>query len=265
MENEQTIRLTVFLGLFALFGVLEYIFPRRARVQSQLKRWTTHWILLVIYSAMLNGMAIITPVVIAVGAAYSAAANGWGLFNMVDLPIWVEIALAVIILDWAIWFQHLITHKINFLWRFHRVHHSDRDLDVSSGFRFHPVEIILSMLYKVALVYLFGAAAVAVVIFEVILNGAAMFNHANINLPVKLDRFLRRFIVTPDMHRIHHSDKRSEHDSNYGFSVSIWDHLFRTFIAEPDKGQTGMTLGLRWQDDKPSNLVWILKLPIDKL
>ena len=265
MENEQTIRLTVFLGLFALFGVLEYIFPRRARVQSQLKRWTTHWILLVIYSAMLNGMAIITPVVIAVGAAYSAAANGWGLFNMVDLPIWVEIALAVIILDWAIWFQHLITHKINFLWRFHRVHHSDRDLDVSSGFRFHPVEIILSMLYKVALVYLFGAAAVAVVIFEVILNGAAMFNHANINLPVKLDRFLRRFIVTPDMHRIHHSDKRSEHDSNYGFSVSIWDHLFRTFIAEPDKGQTGMTLGLRWQDDKPSTLVWILKLPIDKL
>ncbi len=265
MENEQTIRLVVFLGLFGLFGLLEYVFPRRNRVQSQVKRWTTNWLLLVIYSFMLNGMAILTPIVIAVGAAHYATSIGWGLFNIVDLPIWAELLLAVIILDWAIWFQHLVTHKVNFLWRFHRVHHSDRDLDVSSGFRFHPIEILLSMLYKVALVFLLGPAAVAVVIFEVILNGAAMFNHANIKLPIKVDRVLRRFIVTPDMHRIHHSDIRVEHDSNYGFSVSIWDHLFRTFTAEPNKGQLGMTVGLRWQDDKPSNLVWTLKLPIDKL
>lgn len=265
MENETTIRLAVFLGLFSLFGILEFIFPRRERVQSQIKRWTTHWILLVVYSGMLQLMALITPVVIAAGAALHVTANGWGLFNMIDLPIWLEFFLIVVILDWAIWFQHLITHKVNFLWRFHRVHHSDRDLDVSSGFRFHPIEIGLSMLYKVALVYLLGAPIAAVVVFEVILNGAAMFNHANIRLPIKVDHFLRRFIVTPDMHRIHHSDIRAEHDSNYGFSVSIWDHLFRTFTAEPDKGHTGMTVGLRWQDDKPSNLVWILKLPTDKL
>jgi len=265
MEHEATIRLSVFLGLFALFGLLEFLFPRRTRVQSQLKRWTTHWILLVIYSGMLQLMGLITPVIIAVGAAQHVTANGWGLFNMIELPLWLEMFLIVVILDWAIWFQHLITHKIPFLWRFHRVHHSDRDLDVSSGFRFHPVEIGLSMLYKVALVYLLGAPVAAVVIFEVILNGAAMFNHANINLPKPVDRIVRRLIVTPDMHRIHHSDIRAEHDSNYGFSVSIWDHLFRTFTAEPDKGHKGMTVGLRWQDEKPRKLLWILKLPFGKL
>ena len=265
MENESTLRLAVFLGLFSLFGILEFIFPRRERVQSQLKRWSTNWLLLVIYSGLLQVMTLITPVIIAVGAANYAALNGWGLFNILGLPIWIEFVLVVLILDWAIWFQHLVTHKINFLWRFHRVHHSDRDLDVTSAIRFHPIEIALSMLYKVALVFLLGPAAAAVVVFEVILNGAAMFNHANIKLPIKLDRLLRKVIVTPDMHRIHHSIHRHEHDSNYGFSISIWDHLFRTFIAEPEKGQLGMTVGLRWQDDKPSNLVWTLKLPIDKL
>ncbi len=265
MEHESTLRLVIFFGLFCLFGILEYLFPRRERVQSQTRRWSTAWILLVIYSGLLFVMGLITPVIIAVGAASYAAINGWGLFNIIDLPVWVEFVLVIAILDWAIWFQHLITHKIPFLWRFHRVHHSDRDLDVSSAIRFHPVEIALSMLYKVVLVFIFGPAAAAVVIFEVILNGAALFNHANIKLPIKLDHMLRKFIVTPDMHRIHHSDKRVEHDSNYGFSVSIWDHLFRTFTAEPDKGHERMTVGLRWQDDKPSNLVWVLKLPLDKL
>ncbi len=210
-------------------------------------------------------MGFLTPVIVATGAALHAAGNGWGLFNMADLPVWLEITLAVIILDWAVWFQHLLTHKIPFLWRFHRVHHSDRDLDVSSAIRFHPVEIALSMLYKVALVYLLGAPVIAVIIFEVILNGAAMFNHANINLPKSLDRIIRTVVVTPDMHRIHHSDIRAEHDSNYGFSVSIWDHLFRTFTAEPKGGHEGMTVGLRWQDDETEKLVWALKLPADKL
>ncbi len=265
MENESTLRLGVFLGLFTLFGILEFLFPRRARVQSQAKRWTTHWILLVLYSILIRLMALLTPVIVATGAAQNAASNGWGLFNVVDLPIWLEMLLAIVILDWAIWFQHLVTHKIPFLWRFHRVHHSDRDLDVSSAIRFHPVEIALSMLYKVALVYILGAPVVAVIIFEVILNGAAMFNHANINLPKPIDRILRLVVVTPDMHRIHHSDKRIEHDSNYGFSVSIWDHIFRTFTAEPENGHDGMTVGLRWQDDRPQNLVWVLKLPVDKL
>ena len=265
MENETTLRLGVFLGLFTLFGILEFAFPRRTRVQSQLKRWSTNWVLLVIYSVLVRLMGLLAPVIVATGAAQHAAANGWGLFNLVGLPIWLEITLAIIILDWAIWFQHLITHKIPFLWRFHRVHHSDRDLDVSSAIRFHPVEIALSMLYKVVLVYLLGAPVIAVIVFEVILNGAAMFNHANINLPKPVDRILRRVVVTPDMHRIHHSDIRAEHDSNYGFSVSIWDHLFRTFTAEPKGGHTGMTVGLRWQDDETQKLLWALKLPADKL
>jgi len=265
MENEATLRLGVFLGLFTLFGILEFLFPRRARVQSQLRRWSTNWILLVIYSVVIRLMGLLAPVIVATGAAQHAAANGWGLFYMVDLPLWLEFTLAIIILDWAVWFQHLVTHKIPFLWRFHRVHHSDRDLDVSSAIRFHPVEIALSMLYKVALVYLLGAPVLAVIIFEVILNGAAMFNHANINLPKSLDRIIRTVIVTPDMHRIHHSDIRTEHDSNYGFSVSIWDHIFRTFTAEPKGGHKEMTVGLRWQDDKTQELVWALKLPADKL
>ncbi len=265
MEHETTIRLTVFLGLFALFGILEFVFPRRARVQSQVKRWTTHWVLLVLYSGMLQLMGLLTPVIIAVGAAAYVTTNGIGLFNLFELPLWLEMVLIVLILDWAIWFQHLITHKVPILWRFHRVHHSDRDLDVSSGFRFHPVEIALSMLYKVALVFLLGAPIAAVVIFEVILNGAAMFNHANINLPLKVDRIVRKLVVTPDMHRIHHSDIRAEHDSNYGFSTSIWDHIFRTHTQEPDKGHEGMTIGLRWQDEAPRKLLWILKLPFGKL
>jgi len=265
MEYETTLRLGVFLGLFTLFGILEFVFPRRARVQSQAKRWTTNWMLLVIYSFVIRGMGLLTPVIVATGAAVHAAGSGWGLFNMVALPVWLELLLAIVILDWAVWFQHLVTHKVPFLWRFHRVHHSDRDLDVSSAIRFHPVEIALSMLYKVALVYLLGAPIISVIIFEVILNGAAMFNHANINLPKPMDRIIRRVIVTPDMHRIHHSDVRAEHDSNYGFSVSIWDHLFRTFTAEPKGGHEGMTVGLRWQDDETEKLVWTLKLPADKL
>lgn len=265
MENETTLRLGVFLGLFTLFGILEFLFPRRARVQSRLKRWSTNWILLVIYSFVVRGMGLLTPVIVATGAATHAGSIGWGVFNIVALPFWLELTLSIIILDWAIWFQHLVTHKIPILWRFHRVHHSDRDLDVSSAIRFHPVEIALSMLYKVMLVYILGAPVAAVIIFEVILNGAAMFNHANIKIPIWLDRIIRTVVVTPDMHRIHHSDIRAEHDSNYGFSVSIWDHLFGTFTAEPDGGQEGMTVGLRWQDDKPQELVWTLKLPAEKL
>jgi len=260
MEHETLIRLTAFLGLFALFALIETIWPRRDRVQARPGRWLTNIALVVIDSAATRLLALGLPL-LAVGAALDAAANGWGLFNMTNWPLGLEILLAILIFDLAIWTQHLVTHKIPVLWRFHRVHHADRDLDVTSALRFHPVEILFSMLLKIGLVYLLGPAAIAVVLFEVILNGTAMFNHANIRLPLGLDRLIRTLLVTPDMHRVHHSDIRSEHDSNYGFALSIWDRLFGTYIEQPKQGHDRMTVGLQWQDDRPARLGWVLALP----
>ncbi len=260
MENEATIRLSVFLGLFVLFAIIEAIIPGKARVETRKRRWVANWGLSILNTLTINLMAWILPV-LAVGAAIDAGNNGWGLFNNIDLPAWVEIIAAMLILDFAIWFQHLITHKIPILWRLHQVHHADRDMDVSTAIRFHPIEIALSMGLKIGLVYLLGPAALAVILFEIILNGSALFNHANINLPPRLDAAIRLLLVTPDMHRIHHSDIRDEHDSNYGFSLSIWDRIFRTYTDKPQKGRDDMTVGLRWQDERPSNLFWDLKLP----
>jgi len=195
------------------------------------------------------------------GAALDAEAQGWGLMNALDIPYWIAVVATVLIFDFAIWLQHLITHKVPVLWRIHRVHHADRDIDVTTAIRFHPVEIALSMLVKIGLVYLLGPPALGIVLFEIILNGTAMFNHANIRLPLPVDAVLRRILVTPDMHRVHHSDRREEHDSNYGFALSVWDRLFGTYVAQPGKGHEGMTVGLEWQDDRPSRLGWSLGLP----
>jgi sterol desaturase/sphingolipid hydroxylase (fatty acid hydroxylase superfamily) len=260
MEHETAIRLGVFLGLFALFATAEALAPRRARTQPRSTRWLTNWSITVLNTLALRAMAIGLPL-LAVGAAVDAGAQGWGLLNRVDLPAWAEIAGAILFFDFAIWAQHLVTHKVPLLWRLHRVHHADRDIDVTTAIRFHPVEIALSMLLKIGLVYLVGPAALAIILFEIILNGTAMFNHANMALPAWLDRPLRLVLVTPDMHRVHHSDLRAEHDSNYGFALSIWDRLFRTYIAQPGAGHDGMTIGLQWQDDRPSKLGWSLWLP----
>ena len=183
------------------------------------------------------------------------------MFNALEWPPAVEIIATILIMDFAIWAQHLITHKVPILWRLHRVHHADVDIDVTTAIRFHPVEIAISMLLKIGLVYLIGPAALAVVLFEIILNGTAMFNHANIKLPLGIDRVVRLFLVTPDMHRVHHSVHRAEHDSNYGFSLSIWDRIFGTYIAQPDAGHDDMAIGLEWQDERPSKLWWSLALP----
>ena len=260
MENEVAIRFGFFIGLFVLFAGLEAVFPRRKRVQKRIRRWVANWSLTVINSVALRLVAIAIPL-LAVGAAINAADQGIGLFNWLDWNVWVEGILVILMLDVAIWFQHLITHKIPILWRLHRVHHADRDMDVTTAIRFHPVEIALSMLLKIGLVYILGSAAWAVIVFEVILNGTALFNHANIKLSPWLDAVVRKVLVTPDMHRIHHSTKRYEHDSNYGFSISLWDRLFRTYIGEPEDGQSDMKLGLQWQDDRPARLGWILLLP----
>lgn len=260
MENELLIRLTVFLGLFVVLASLEALLPRRARSQPRGARWLTNWSVTVINTLTLRLMAFALPL-LAVGAALDAEAQGWGFFNAVAMPLWIEVVAVVLILDFAIWLQHLLTHKIPLLWRLHRVHHADVDMDVTTAIRFHPVEIALSMLLKIALVYLLGPIAVAVVIFEIILNGTAMFNHANLALPKRLDRLVRMVLVTPDMHRVHHSVHRTEHDSNYGFALSIWDRMFGTYIAQPAEGHDAMEVGLQWQDDRPSRLGWSLALP----
>ncbi|KNG92297.1 sterol desaturase family protein [Pseudaestuariivita atlantica] len=260
MEYEGIIRLAIFLGLFAILAVTEALAPRRVRRQPRKTRWVTNWGITILNTVTLRALALALPL-LAVGAAVDAQAQGWGLFNQTDWPVWIEILAAILILDLAIWAQHLVTHKVPILWRLHRVHHADVDFDVTTAIRFHPVEIGLSMILKIGLVYLLGPAAVAVVIFEILLNGTAMFNHANIRLPLWLDAIVRQVLVTPDMHRVHHSVHRHEHDSNYGFALSIWDRMFGTYIAQPSGGHEEMDIGLEWQDDRPSRLGWSLWLP----
>lgn len=260
MPNEVFWRLGVFLTLFALLAGLEAMAPRRPRVQSRLRRWPTNVAVTVLNSLALRALAFGLPL-LAIGAALDAKALGWGLLNRMLWPDWLELVVAVLILDLAIWAQHLVTHKVPLLWRFHRVHHADRDMDVTTGFRFHPVEILASMGVKIGLVYLFGPSALAVLLFEILLSGTALFNHANLKLPARLDRALRLVLVTPDMHRVHHSIHREEHDSNYGFALSLWDRIFRTYVPEPKAGHEAMTVGLEWQDERPARLAWALRLP----
>lgn len=260
MENEAIIRLSVFLGLFAIFATIEAVMPRRPRSQPRSSRWFTNWGIVILDTLTLRLLALALPL-LAVGAAVDAQANGWGLMQSVDAPLWLLVIATILIFDFAIWAQHLVTHKVPILWRIHRVHHADRDMDVTTAIRFHPVEIGLSMLIKIGLVYLLGPPALGVILFEIILNGTAMFNHANIRLPLWLDAVVRKVLVTPDMHRVHHSIHRHEHDSNYGFSLSIWDRMFRTYIPQPEAGHDDMTVGLEWQDDRPSKLGWSLGLP----
>lgn len=260
MENEALIRLSIFLGLFAVLALIETLVPRRVRNQTRQRRWFTNWGLTIANTLALRALALVLPF-LAVGAAIDAQAQGWGLFNATSWPMWIEVVLAMLILDFIIWAQHLITHKVPLLWRLHRVHHADVDMDVTTAIRFHPIEIALSMILKIGVIYLLGPAAIAVILFEIMLNGTAMFNHANIRLPLGVDRILRRLLVTPDMHRVHHSVHRHEHDSNYGFALSIWDQMFGTYIAQPKAGHDDMQIGLEWQDDRPSKLAWSLTLP----
>ncbi len=260
MEHELLWRGGVFLTLFVLFAGLEVLVPRRSRSLTRGRRWATNLVLTVLNTFALRGLAFVLPL-LAIGAALDARAQGWGLLNRVNWPHWAELLLAVLILDLAIWTQHLVTHKVPVFWRFHRVHHADRDMDVTTGFRFHPVEILASMGLKIGLIYLLGPSALAVLVFEILLSGTALFNHANVALPAPLDRALRLVLVTPDMHRVHHSARRDEHDSNYGFALSLWDRIFRTYVPEPMAGHDAMTVGLEWQDDKPARLGWVLGLP----
>lgn len=239
-------------------GALEAIFPARDRVQKRAPRWVTNLGLVIIDTLAIR---LLFPI-IAVGAALWAQTQGWGVLNLMSLPIWATALIAVIILDMMIYWQHVAFHRIPVLWRLHKVHHADRDLDASSGLRFHPVEIVMSMLYKMVVVVGLGAPVVAVIIFEILLNACALFNHANVRLPRWIERPLRLVMVTPALHRIHHSVIERETNTNFGFSVIWWDKIFRTYTDTP-KGE--LTLGLsEYQTDAPSGLVWSLTVPFKR-
>lgn len=241
LTNEPAIRLGFFLGVFAVIAAWEVFAPRRALTVSKALRWTSNLGLVVLNTVLLR---LLFPLA-AVGLAAFCAQNGWGLLNHFEVPFWVAVPLAVIAMDFVIWLQHVMVHAVPALWRLHRVHHADLDYDVTTGARFHPLEIILSMLIKFATITVLGPPVVAVVIFEVMLNATALFNHGNIRLPAAVDRVLRWVLVTPDMHRVHHSIEDDETNSNFGFSLTWWDRLFGTYRDQPRAGHLGMTIGIR--------------------
>jgi len=259
LEREAVLRLVCFGAIFLIMMLWEIVAPRRALTVSKRQRWTHNIALLLVNSLVLR---LLFPAA-AVGIAYSVGNSGWGLFNLLDLPFWLEVTAAVLLLDLAIYLQHLLMHQIPLLWRLHRVHHADLDIDMTTGSRFHTFEIILSMLIKWLVIFLLGPALLAVLIFETVLNGMAVFNHANVRLALNLDRVLRKLVITPDLHRVHHSILRRETNSNYGFNLSIWDRLFGTYIDQPEKGHTEMTIGIpEFRDaEQVDRLPGMLKLP----
>ncbi len=238
--HEATIRLGIFFGVFALMAAWELLAPRRVLTQSRSARWMNNIALVVVNTVVVR---IVFPAA-TVGMAAYAAEQQWGLFNQTDTPAGWAVLASVVLLDGVIYLQHVMFHAIPAFWRLHRVHHADMDFDVTTGSRFHTVEIVLSMLIKFVAVILLGPPLVAVVIFEVLLNATAMFNHSNVRLPLALDRLLRLLIVTPDMHRVHHSHYPHETNSNFGFSLSLWDRLFGTYRAQPDDGHENMVIGI---------------------
>lgn len=241
LANEKEIRVGFFFGMLAIIALWELISPKRALTVSKNIRWINNLGLVFLNSFIVR---LLFPLA-AVGVASFAQQQGWGLFNYIQAPFWLAVVSSVVIFDFVIYIQHVMVHAIPLLWRLHRVHHADLDYDVTTGSRFHTLEIILSMLIKFATILLLGPPIVAVIIFEVMLNATAMFNHGNISLPKTLDKYLRWFLVTPDMHRVHHSVEDDEANSNFGFSLPWWDRIFGTYRDQPRGGHKGMTIGIK--------------------
>jgi len=252
LNNEIHIRLGFFFGMFALVAIWEVIAPRRALTLSRLLRWSNNLGLVFFNSFILR---LLFPAA-AVGVIVFASEHGWGLLNYYQLPFLLAVVLSVVALVFFVYLQHVMVHAVPVLWRLPRVHHADPDYDVTTGARFHTLEIILSMLIKFATIIVLGPPVVAVVIFEVLLNATAMFNHGNIKLPLGLDRILRLFVVTPDMHRVHHSVEDDEANCNFGFGLPWWDRLFGTYRNQPRGGHEGMTIGIHHYSD-PKQVSWI--------
>ncbi|MEA3412028.1 MAG: sterol desaturase family protein [Pseudomonadota bacterium] len=259
LTYEVPLRLGLFFGVFALMALWEVLAPRRALTVSKAIRWSGNIGIVFLNSVILR---LVFPAA-AVGMALFASREGWGVFNYIDVPYWIEILFSVVFLDFVIYLQHVMVHAVPTLWRLHRVHHADLDFDVTTGARFHPIEILLSMLIKFTAIAVLGPPVAAVVIFELLLNATAMFNHANVRLPLALDRVLRLFVVTPDMHRVHHSIEEDETNSNFGFNLPWWDRMFGTYRDQPRAGHTDMTIGISTFRDTRwcSRLTGMLAIP----
>jgi len=259
LTGEPALRLAAFFAVFAAVALWEGLAPRRALRLPRPARWSANLGLAASSTLLLR---LLFPAA-AVGAASVAAERGWGVLAWLELPTWAGAAIAVVVLDLAIYFQHVVFHAIPVLWRVHQVHHADLDFDVTTGVRFHPIEAVLSMLFKLAVVAALGAPVLGVLVFEVLLNATSMFEHGNVRLPAGADRILRWLLVTPDMHRVHHSTRPAETNRNFGFCLSWWDRLLGTYRAQPRAGHDEMTIGLaHLQQTGTQNLGWLLRLPL---
>ncbi len=257
-HSETYIRLGFFFGILVIMALWEVVLPKRALTVSKGWRWVNNLGIIVIDSVMIR---LLTPAA-ALGMALAAQQKGWGLLNHFSVPEVPAVIIGILFLDMVIYLQHLMFHAVPLLWRLHMVHHADLDIDVTTGLRFHPIEIFISMGIKVAAVAVIGPPVIAVLAFEVLLNGTAMFNHGNVHMPGGLDRVLRLFVVTPDMHRVHHSVTIRETNSNFGFNFPWWDRIFGTYRAQPVAGHKGMTIGLaQFRDPKRLTLLHLLVLP----
>jgi sterol desaturase/sphingolipid hydroxylase (fatty acid hydroxylase superfamily) len=259
LSHEPVVRFGCFAGVLLLMALWEALAPRRRLTVARPARWLSNLGLVALDTLAVRFLVPLG----AVGMAVLAAGRGWGLLNNVALPGWLAVALSVVALDLAIYLQHLMFHAVPLLWRLHMVHHADLDFDTTTGVRFHTLEILLSLLIKMAAVVLLGAPALGVVAFEVLLNATSLFNHGNVRLPAWLDRVLRLLVVTPEMHRVHHSARRRETNSNFGFNLPWWDYLLGTYRAQPADGHEGMTVGLSQLRDERvvERLHWMLALP----
>jgi sterol desaturase/sphingolipid hydroxylase (fatty acid hydroxylase superfamily) len=257
-KNELWIRLGFFFGILVIMYLWELIAPRRPLTTSKSARWFSNLGLVLIDSVIVR---LAFPAGLA-GVAFLAQQRGWGLLNPFELSTLLKIVFSVLILDLAIYLQHVMFHSTPLLWRLHMVHHSDMDIDVTTGVRFHPIEILLSMGIKMVVVVLIGAPPASVLIFEIILNGTSMFNHGNVRYPQPIDPFLRLIVVTPEMHRVHHSTIRWETNSNLGFSFPWWDRLFGTYRNQPAKGHLDMIIGLdQYKEPQKLTFLWLIALP----
>ena len=258
IEHEILLRSVIFLAVFCIMFVCELVASRRVLSVPKTPRWISNLSLFLLNSVILR---LIFPAA-AVGIAISVNSAGWGLFNLLSLPFWLEFLAALVLMDLAIYLQHWMMHQVPLLWRLHRVHHADLDIDLTTGFRFHTLEILFSMLLKGLVIVILGPAVLAVLFFEILLNAMAVFNHSNISLPRYLELWARGLLVTPDMHRVHHSAVAEETNSNYGFNLSLWDRLFKTYRAQPAAGHDEMTIGLsefrnQQQVDRLPGMLWL--------
>ncbi len=268
VNHESLVRLSFFIGVIMILIISEAFIPRRAlnsdSVLLYIKRWINNVSLILVSSLLIR---IIFPITLASFAIFVQQSE-WGLLNHrwvlnYELPNIITLLISLLIFDFIIYWQHRLFHKIPLLWKLHRVHHSDQAFDVTTGIRFHPFEIILSMAIKFLVVFIFGFSASSVITFEILLNALALFSHSNVHLPIRLDRIIRKIIVTPDMHRVHHSDINEEHNSNFGFNISLWDRLFHSYQDQPKLGHKNMEIGLKQyqHSDQPKQLSKLLLMP----